>query len=106
MRYFSSSPITWDETRVSCLILKRGEQTNLVEFFIKLVELCSFCHNVLVHEEGRLDLLVTLFTQKVKTVGDQSLVEVDTIVCEEVCAVTGDFCTCMQIVEYWGKKSR
>ena len=79
---------------------------NLVKLFIELVELCSFCHYVLIHEERRLDLLVTHFTQKVETVGDQSLVEVDTIVCEEVATVAGDFCTCTWIVEYWGRKSR
>ena len=78
---------------------------NLVKLFIELVELCSFGHYILIHEEGRLDLLVTLFTQKVETVGDQSLVEVDTIVCEEVATVAGYFCTCAWVVEYWGRKS-
>jgi len=77
---------------------------NLVKLFIELVELCGFRHYVLVHEERGLDLLVTLFTQKVETVGDQSLVEVDTVVCEEVATVAGDFCTCVRIVECWGEE--
>ena len=79
---------------------------NLVKLFVELVELCGFCHYVLIHEEGGLDLLVTLFTQKVETIGDQSLVEVDTVVCEEVATVAGDFCTCAWIVECWGRKWR
>lgn len=79
---------------------------NLVKLFIELVELCGFRHYVLVHEERGLDLLVTLFTQKVETVGDQGLVEVDTIVCEEIATVAGDFCTCTWIIECWGRKWR
>lgn len=94
MRYFSSSPITWDETGVSRLILERGEQTNLVKFFVELVQLCGLGHYVLIHEKGRLDLFVTLLAQKVETVGDQSLVEVNTIVCEEVATVASNFSAC------------
>jgi len=76
---------------------------NLVKFFVKLVKLCGFGHYVLVHKEGRLDLLVTFFTQKVETIGDQSLVEVNTIVCEKVATVARDFCACAWIVGYWGE---
>ena len=76
---------------------------NLVKFFVKLVKLCRFGHHVLVHEEGRLDLLVTFCAQKVQTIGDQGLVEVDAVVCKEVAAVAGDFCACRWIFEYRGE---
>lgn len=72
---------------------------DLVKFFVELVKLCGFGHYVFVHEEGRLDLFVTFCTQKVETVRYQGLVKVDTIVCEEVSAVAGDFCACTWIIE-------
>lgn len=73
---------------------------NLVKFLIELVKLCGFGHYVLVHEEGRLDLLVTFFAQEVEAVGDHGLIEVNTVVCEEVSTVTGYFCTCTWSAEY------
>ena len=76
---------------------------NLVEFFVKLVKLRSLSHYVLVHEERRLDLLVASFAQKIEPVGDESLVEVDPVVCEKVSAVARYLCACAWIVEYEGE---
>jgi len=72
---------------------------DLVKFFVELVKLRSLGHYVLVHEEGWLDLLVASFPQKIETIGDEGLVEVDAIVCEEVAPVAGYFCACTRIVE-------
>jgi hypothetical protein len=76
---------------VSLLIATR-RKTDLVEFFVELFKLSSFGHYFLVHEEGRLNLLISSFTQKVETIGDEGLVEVNTIICEEVATVSGYFC--------------
>ena len=77
----------------------------LVKLFVELVKLRSLGHHVLVHEEGRLDLLVVSFTQKVETIGDESLVKVDTVICEEISTVAGDFCACVWIVECGGGRN-
>lgn len=76
---------------------------NLVELFVKLIELGSFGHYVLVHEEGRLDLLVTFFTQKVEAIGDEGLIKINAVVCEEIATVSRDFCAYAWVAERQGK---
>ena len=66
-------------------------KTDLVEFLVELFKLGGFGHYFLVHEEGRLNLLISSFTQKVETVGDECLVEVNTVICEEVATVSRYF---------------
>jgi hypothetical protein len=67
-----------------------GDQGNahFVEFFIKLIQLCCLCHDILVHQEWGLNFLVSALAQKIEAVRNECLVEVDTIVCEEVATVT------------------
>lgn len=63
---------------------------DLIELLVKLVELRRLGHHVPVHEERRLDLLVPAFTEKVKSVCNQSMVQIDAIVGEEVASVSRD----------------
>lgn len=42
--------------------------THLVQLLVKLVKLRRLGHDILVHHEGWLDLLVAAFAQKVETV--------------------------------------
>ena len=65
---------------------------DLVKFLVKLTQLGSLGHNVLVDHEWWLDLLVSAFSKEVESITDQRLVEVDTIVCEEVASVPCDLC--------------
>ena len=67
---------------------------HLVELFVKLIELRRLRHHVLVHQEWRLDLSVSPLAQKVEPVRDESLIEVDTIIREEVSTMTRDLGTC------------
>ena len=68
---------------------------HLVELFIELIELCGLRHDVLVHHEWRLDFSVSPLAQKVEPVRDKSLIEVDTIIREEVSTMTRYFCPCI-----------
>lgn len=68
---------------------------HLVELFIKLIELCGLRHDVLVHHERRLDFSVSPLAQEVEPVRDESLIEVDTIIREEVSTMTRDLCPCI-----------
>jgi hypothetical protein len=67
---------------------------DFVQLLVKLLKLSGLGHLFLVHEEGRLDLLVALFTQEVETVGDEGLVEVDTVPSEVVPAMASNLGTC------------
>jgi hypothetical protein len=57
-------------------------------------QLGRFGHGLLLHEEGRLDLLVALGAKEVETVVNERLVEVDAVVDEEEATVTGDLGAC------------
>jgi hypothetical protein len=50
--------------------------------------LSGFCHDVFINDEWRLDFLVSSFAEEVEGMGDQSLIKIDTIICEEVATVT------------------
>ena len=76
---------------------------HLVELFVELVELRRLRHDVLVHQEWRLDFLVFPLAQKVEPVRDESLIEVDTIIREEVSTMARDLGTCTTLS---GKISR
>ena len=65
----------------------------LVQFLIELVKLRGLCHDIFIDEEWRLDFLVSIFAEKVKGICDEGLVKIDTIICEEVAAVTRDLST-------------
>jgi len=67
--------------------------THFVEFLVELVKLCRFRHLILVHHEWWLDFLVSLFSEEVKTVGNQRLVEVDAVICQKITPMTCDFGT-------------
>ena len=67
---------------------------HLVELFVKLIELRRLRHDVLVHQEWRLDFFVFPLAQKVEPVRDESLIEVDTIIREEVSTMARDLGTC------------
>lgn len=71
---------------------------HLVELFVKLIELRRLRHDVLVHQEWRLDFFVFPLAQKVEPVRDESLIEVDTIICEEVSTMARDLGTCENTV--------
>jgi len=64
--------------------------THLVKGLVELLELGGLGHDLLAHHEGSLDLLVLLLAEEVKTVVDKGLVEVDTVVGEEVATVAVD----------------
>lgn len=68
--------------------------THLVKGLVKLLELGSLGHDLLAHHEGSLDLLVLTLAEEVEAVVDERLVEVDTIVGEEVAAVAVDLGAC------------
>lgn len=76
---------------------ERGEEredTHLVKLLVELVKLGSLGHLILVHHERRLDLLVSAFTEEVKAISDQCLVEIDTVIREVVSSVARNFCAC------------
>jgi hypothetical protein len=94
MRYFSSSlAITCMTTLISFEWHYPLALSCLVQFLIELVKLRSLCHDIFIDEEWRLDLLVSIFAEKVKGICDEGLVKVDTIICEEVAAVARDLST-------------
>jgi hypothetical protein len=72
---------------------------HLVELFVKLIELRGLRHDVLVHHERRLDFSVSPLVQEVEPVRNESLIEVDTIIREEVSTMTGDLGPCKNCQE-------
>ena len=66
----------------------------LVELFVELIQLRGLCHHILVHHERWLDFSVSPFAQKVEPIRDECLIEVDTIVREEVATMTSDLRAC------------
>jgi len=67
---------------------------HLVELFVKLIELGRLRHDVLVHQEWRLDFFVSSLAQQVEPVRDEGLIEVDTIIREKVSTMARDLGTC------------
>mmetsp|Transcript_11764 Transcript_11764/g.24873 ORF Transcript_11764/g.24873 Transcript_11764/m.24873 type:complete len:276 (-) Transcript_11764:577-1404(-) len=67
-----------------------GLSRDLVELFVKVVELCDRGHNVLVHEERRLDDVVSACSQKGNTVIYYGLIQQNTGIGQEVGPVTSD----------------
>lgn len=66
---------------------KRGcirDTVHLVEFFVKLIQLRGLPHDVLVHHKRGLDFLVSSLAQKIEPIRDERLIEVDTIIREEI----------------------
>ena len=104
MRYFSSSlPMTCMREDVIEKDWNVQSIMHLVELFVKLIELCRLRHDVLVHQERWLDFSVSPLAQKVEPVRDESLIEVDTIIREEVSTMARDLGTCKTLS---GKISR
>jgi len=68
--------------------------THLVELFIELIELRCLRHDVLIHQKRRLDLSVFPLSQEVEPIRDEGLIEVDTIIREEVPTMAGDLGPC------------
>ena len=64
--------------------------SDLVQLLVELRELCGLGHHLLVHHEWWLEISVPFLAQEVKAVRDKSLIEVDTVVREEVASVTSD----------------
>lgn len=64
---------------------------DLVEGLVELGELSRLGHKTTLHHERSHNLLVLFAAKEVETVGDESLVEVETIVGEEVASVTSNF---------------
>lgn len=71
-----------------------NEMSHFVELLVELIELRRLGHDVFVHEEWRLDLLVASFPQEVEGVCDQCLVQVDTVIRQEIASVTSDLRPC------------
>lgn len=95
MRYFSSSlPMTCMREDVIEKHWNVQSMMHLVELFVKLIELRRLRHDVLVHQEWRLDFFVSPLAQQVEPVRDESLIEVDTIIREEVSTMARDLGTC------------
>ena len=94
MRYFSSSSAMTCAPQIRNAHWCSAWETDLVQFLVELVELRSLCHLLLVHEEWRLDFPVALAAQEVEAVGDERLVEIDTIAGEVVSSMSGDLHTC------------
>ena len=69
------------------------ERPHLVEFLVKLIELGGLSHLVLVHHEGWLDLLVSVFPKEIKAVSNERLVEIDAVVGQKVTAMASNFGT-------------
>lgn len=67
---------------------------DFVKFLVELAELCSLSHDIFIHHEWWLDLLVTTLSKKIECIGDQGLVKVHTIVDEKVASVSSYLCTC------------
>jgi hypothetical protein len=65
----------------------------LVQFLVELVKLRGLCHDVFIDEEWRLNFLVSIFAEEVKSICDEGLIEIDTIICEEVATVACDLGT-------------
>lgn len=94
MRYLSSSlPVTYTVNEITDDRYCCDEFVDLVQFFVKLIELSCLRHDIFVHHERWLDLLVTLFAEEVKAVGNKGLVQIDAFVCEEVASVASYFGT-------------
>jgi hypothetical protein len=53
---------------------------NLVQFLVELVELGRFGHDIFVHEKWGLNLLIFSLPQKIKTVRNQGLIEIDSVI--------------------------
>jgi hypothetical protein len=70
----------------------------LVKLFVEIRELSSLCHNILVHEERGLKLLVGPLAKEGETIVDQSEVEIDTSFSQEITTVTSDVGTTLLIV--------
>lgn len=66
------------------------ERTYLVQLFVELRQLRGLGHHLLVHHEWRLDVLVASLAQELEAVGDECLVQVDTVVGQEVSSVSGN----------------
>ena len=60
---------------------------------VELVELHGLGHYVLVHHEGRLEIPVALPAKEVEAVRCEGLVQIDTVVREEVSSVAGNLGT-------------
>lgn len=73
--------------------------TYLVEFFVELAELGGLAHDVFVDHEWGLDLLVAAFSEEVKGVGNESLVEIYAVVGEKVASVADYLCACVRWTE-------
>ena len=71
---------------------------NLVQLIIKLLQLCCLRHIFLQHELWCLQTGVASFTEEVKTVVDQGLVEEKTPVSEEITTVTNNLYTALWVV--------
>ena len=64
--------------------------THLVQFIVKLIKLRRLCHLFFIHEKRGLDLLIASFSQKVETILNKSLDQVDAVICKEVPPMTSD----------------
>lgn len=94
MRYFSSSlAITCMTIYISFNLCYPPTLSCLVQFLVELVKLRGLCHDVFIDKEWWLDFLVSLSAEEVESICDKGLVEIDTIICEEVAAVTCDLGT-------------
>ena len=85
MRYFSSAP--------SMTCVRDCLRMYLVKLLVKVIKLCSFCHDILVHEEWRLNGCVVPLGEKVEAVLDQGEVQPYAIVGEEIPAMANNFDT-------------
>ena len=104
MRYFSSSlAMTCMREGVTDGHWNFQSMTHLVKLFVKLIELRSLRHDVLVHQEWRLYFFVSPLAQQVEPVRDEGLIKVDTVIREEVSTVARDLGTCKSL---FGKISR
>lgn len=63
----------------------------LIKLLVELIELGRFAHHIFTHEEWRLYLLIAASSEEIKPVVDHSLIQVDTIVCEEKSTVASNF---------------
>ena len=74
--------------------------SHLVQLFVKLIELGGFGHYVPVHEERCLDFFVSSFTEKVKSICDQRMVQVYSIVGEEISSMSRYLRAFLKITQY------
>lgn len=76
----------------------REDQRYFVQLFVKLVKLRRLRHLVLVHHEWRLDLLVPTLLEEVEAVRNECLVQVDSVVREEVTSMASNFRSYMRAI--------